>query len=89
MCGIPDCRESLKKYNTMVAEKAEGKKQDEENMKYELWQHRWTRLKKRKIVVYLTKGYELFTDMVHRLLKCGVMHRLFSHFDFFSMQDRD
>ena len=53
MTVIPDCREPLKKYNEMVAEEAEGKKQDEENMKYELWQHRWTRLKKRKIVHYL------------------------------------
>ena len=61
MTGIPDCREPLKKYNAMVAEEAEGKKQDDENMKYELWQYRWTRLKKRKIIHYLQRGHELFS----------------------------
>lgn len=54
-------------------------------MNYELWQYHWTRLKKRKIVHYIKLSFEMFAEMVGSLIKSGVMNRLFSQFDFFSV----
>ena len=63
--------------------------QDSETVNYELWQYHWTKLKKRKIVHYIKLGFEMYAEMVGTLIKTGVMNRLFSQFDFFSVQDRD
>ena len=38
---------------------------------------------------YLKLSFEMFAEMVGTLIKTGVMNRLFSQFDFFSVQDRD
>lgn len=62
---------------------------DKESRDYELWQFHWTRLKKRKIVHYIQHGFDTFAEMAGKLIKSGVMNRLFSQFDFCSVQDRD
>lgn len=49
----------------------------------------WIRMKKLKVSHYVKQGFNLFKEMVNRLIKSGVMKRLFDQFDFFSEQDRD
>ena len=56
---------------------------------YYLWSYHHALLKKRKISHYVKEAFAQFSKMVGRIIKSGVMNRLFSQFDFFSMEDRD
>ena len=72
---------------------SEGSGHDSENLEIEVNELTWSvhhaTLKKRKVSHFLKEAFRLYTNMVDKILKSGVMNRLFRQFDFFSVSDRD
>lgn len=68
-----DETEYLQEYDSLKVKQGSIK----EELDYSLWQYQNTALRKRKIQKHLEEGFDLFSEMVTRLIKSGVMNRLF------------
>ena len=62
---------------------------DPEKLSNTLWSYHRVRRTKRKFSHFVREAFNKFSEMVDRLIKSGVLNRLFGQFDFFSEQDRD
>ncbi len=72
-------------YETLKKEENSSEKDKDR----ELDQYYFIRHKKRKMSNLVQEGFKRYTKMIDKLIKSGVMYRLFAEFDFFSEQDRD
>lgn len=68
-----DETEYLREYDSLRTKPSPIK----EELDYSLWQYQNFALRKRKIQKHLEEGFDLFSEMVTRLIKSGVMNRLF------------
>ena len=62
---------------------------DPEKLSNTLWSYHRVRRTKRKFSHFVREAFNKFSEMVDRLIKSGVLNRLFGQYDFFSEQDRD
>ena len=60
-----------------------------EEADYNMFEYHSVTLKRRKISHYIREAFNQFSIMVAKIIKSGVMHRLFAQFDFCSTSDRD